>query len=344
MKAVSLNFSRGSFGTPKEYRIYLINLLKPYKNEENCLVVLPGYSGLLLALNSGTLGTTANFRETYQAYLELPASWHEDLLSLHIQTARQLSLFMVCGTDTLTMNAKKYIVSYLVSPQGKILGCQKQLFLSREERSLGISRGEDAEVFSTSLGKIGLMLGSDAYYPEVGRILALNGAEMVCHCGALPGEQTEIPNYWRQMTGMWPQVQQNQFFCVESQLLTTIAGRNFQGSSCILAPCEMTGDKSGFLAWGGSSPGWLSREELSHEKLSPAVQTPEELESDGPGLIKPARMIPTSEPLEAHLNFEAREKVIKNYPLLKLLNPAAYGPLQFTLKRRQMRRLEHEAE
>lgn len=305
MKAVTLNFSRESFKTQKEYKLYLTNILKRYEDRGECLVVLPGNSGLMLALSWGELGTPVNFREAYKTYLELPVSWHKDLLSLHVQAARQLSLFLVCGTDILTMNGKNYLVSYLISPQGRILGCQKQLYLSQKERSLGISRGDDAEVFSTPLGKIGLVVGTDAFYPEVGRILALKEADIVCHCGALPIKQeTDIPNYWRQMTGMWPQVQQNQFFCVESQLVSTIAGQHFKGSSFILAPCEMTGDKSGFLAWGGPGPpDEPPREKLSREELTPEI-------------------------VEANLDFKAREKVIKNYPLLKLLNPAAYRPLQ----------------
>ncbi|UNC93306.1 carbon-nitrogen hydrolase family protein [Candidatus Contubernalis alkaliaceticus] len=353
MKAVTLNFSRGAFGTRKNYMLYLTNILKTY-NGQKCLVVLPGNSGLTLALNWGDLGTPAHFKEAYKAYLELPASWHEDLLSLHIQAARQLSLYIVCGTDILTINTNKFIATHLISPQGRILGCQKQLYLSREERSLEISRGDSLQVFPTPLGNIGLVIGTDAFYPEVGRILALKGAEIVCHCGALPEEtQTESPGekknifniqdedtgnkedlekelapkkdriiYWRQMSGMWSQVQQNQFFCLESQLASSILGRNFQGSSYIMAPCEMTSDKSGFLARGGPNLSGLPRKDLTQGKQKNKKQNGDDLDTN-----KTTEGILYSEPQEALLDFKARKKVIKNYPLLKLLNPAAYGPL-----------------
>lgn len=284
MKVITLSLTDSSFTNREQYLDYIYKKLKPTENPAG-LLVFPGSLGLLLAYRFGELGTPDLFVDAYRSYQRFSSHGHEEFLSLHQELAAGLSLFMVCGTALKHEKEACYIVSHLISPEGELLGSQKQLYLSREERSLGITRGEDLEVFSTPLGKIGLVVGTDAFYPEVGRILALKGAEIVCHSGALSPEE----GFWRQMSGMWPQVQQNQFFCVESQLVSNIAHRVFQGSSFILAPCEMTDDKSGFLARGGLTP----------------------------------------EPVKADLDFEARDKVIQGYPLLKLLNPAAYGQLGF---------------
>ena len=92
---------------------------------------------------------------------------------------------------------------------------------------------------------------------------------------------------WVQLTGMWQQVQQNQFFCIESQLHAVMAGNSFGAPSILHGPCEMTEGLTGILAR-GSTPG---------------------------------------DPAAGFLNNQERLHVIKDYSILGLLNPAAYGPL-----------------
>ncbi|HHZ00570.1 MAG TPA: carbon-nitrogen hydrolase family protein, partial [Tissierellia bacterium] len=147
----------------------------------------------------------------------------------------------------------------------------------------GLARGTSTDVFDTPFGKLGIIVGTDAWYPETGRILALSGAGLICHPGALP----EPKHTWLQFAGMWSQVQQNQFFCVESQLCTEIAGWRAGGETLIHAPCEMTAAGSGILARGGE---------------------------DG-------------RPVTAELDDNRRREVISRYPLLKLLQPEAYSPI-----------------
>ena len=118
------------------------------------------------------------------------------------------------------------------------MGWQRQLFLSREERDMRWSRGEEATVFETAFGKLGIIIGTDAWYPEAGRVLALKGVEIVCCCGALAKGE----NKWRQLTGMWQQVQQNQFFCIESRLAATIPGVN----SMLLHLSTLPADNPGY--------------------------------------------------------------------------------------------------
>ncbi len=163
------------------------------------------------------------------------------------------------------------------------MGWQRQLFLSRAEREMGLVRGTDVKVFETGMGRVGIIVGTDAWYPEVGRVLALKGVDVVCHCGALA---TGV-NKWRQLAGIWQQVQQNQFFCVESQLAACITDKEFAAESLVHAPCEMTDGYEGILARGGLD-----------------------------GL-----------PVTAELDQEKRRQVVDSYPLLKLLNFGAYGEL-----------------
>jgi predicted amidohydrolase len=78
------------------------------------------------------------------------------------------------------------------------------------------------------------LAGNDARNPEVGRIMALQGADLRLHCGALEGNQT----CWLQTAAMWAQVQQNQVFAVEAQLSTTVAVSSF-GAALAVADLDL---------------------------------------------------------------------------------------------------------
>jgi predicted amidohydrolase len=95
-------------------------------------------------------------------------------------------------------------------------------------------------------------------------------------------------NCWPQVAGIWAQVQQNQFWAVEAQLCGSLAGRSFGATPAVHGPCEITPGQSGFLA----------------------------------------RKYPHSVFATADLDEPARKTLKKQYPLLELLNPAAYGELK----------------
>ena len=71
---------------------------------------------------------------------------------------------------------KVYSTSYLIGPDGKLIGKYRKSHRLPYE---SIALGDELPVFDTPLGKIGLMIGSDGYWPEVPMVLALQGAELV---------------------------------------------------------------------------------------------------------------------------------------------------------------------
>lgn len=246
MHAVALSFGNSSFSSREGYLAYVESSLAAVAGKGDLLLVFPAYLGILLALRWGELENGTDFEGMIASFIRLPAAWHEECLELHREAARRLSAYLVPGTILQTESGQNYHQAFLLAPDGRILGTQRQVYLSRLEKALGLYRGEELNVFHTATGTIGIIIGTDAWYPEVGRILALQGAEIICHCGALPAGE----NRWLQRAGMWQQVQQNQFFCVESQLAANI-GEPFAAESLIHAPCEMTEEFEGILARDG---------------------------------------------------------------------------------------------
>lgn len=72
-----------------------------------------------------------------------------------------------------------YNVAVLIGPDGGIIGKYRKVALPRTEIEAGVMPGEDYPVFETSLGKVGMMVCYDGFFPEVARQLAIRGAEVI---------------------------------------------------------------------------------------------------------------------------------------------------------------------
>ncbi len=72
-----------------------------------------------------------------------------------------------------------YNVALLIGPDGEILGKYRKVTLPREEIEQGVLPGTEYPVFDTKLGRIGMMVCYDGFYPEPARELSANGAEVI---------------------------------------------------------------------------------------------------------------------------------------------------------------------
>jgi predicted amidohydrolase len=72
-----------------------------------------------------------------------------------------------------------YNAAVLIGPDGKLIGKYRKVCLPRGEIEAGVCPGKDYPVFQTSIGKIGLMICYDGFFPEVARELSNKGAEII---------------------------------------------------------------------------------------------------------------------------------------------------------------------
>ncbi len=126
---------------------------------------------------------------------------------------------------------------------GEVQLKQRQIYLARWERELGFSRGTKIGLKEIKDWKIALIISTDVFYPQVSRIAALKGADIVLSPVGFIGEK----NRALQISGMWQEVQQNQFFAIESGFNGFLGEQSFWGESIIHAPLEMTEDGDGYL-------------------------------------------------------------------------------------------------
>jgi N-carbamoylputrescine amidase len=99
-----------------------------------------------------------------------------------IQLAQQYHLFLCAGLSEKERDVV-FNTQVLVGPAGYI-GKQRKLHLSRDE-TFYYKGGRDLPVFDIGRCKLGIVICYDNQFPEVARVLALRGAEVICmpHAG-----------------------------------------------------------------------------------------------------------------------------------------------------------------
>jgi predicted amidohydrolase len=139
-------------------------------------------------------------------------------------------------------------IAAIFGPNGELLGYQAKGVLHTEDGDLA-QPGSEWRVINSDLGRIGVMLGSDMLYPEVGRLLSYQGAEILVGQGVA----TDRALYEKLRAGLLARMQENQLFAAVSFLVgPNEFGRRterhpFVGKSAILAPQELTPQFSGIL-------------------------------------------------------------------------------------------------
>ncbi|MFJ6654312.1 nitrilase-related carbon-nitrogen hydrolase [Microbacterium sp. NPDC091313] len=73
-----------------------------------------------------------------------------------------------------------YSTAYLIDADGRIAAAYRKVHLSEAERAWATA-GNEFVVADTPVGRIGLMIGNEVWLPEVARILALRGSEIIAH-------------------------------------------------------------------------------------------------------------------------------------------------------------------
>jgi predicted amidohydrolase len=92
--------------------------------------------------------------------------------------AKQYKMYIVSGLYNWVGDTLKNI-AVLYDREGKIQGVYEKIQLPDSETEAGAVPGNTFPVFTTDFGKIGILICWDSAFPEISRILAVNGAEML---------------------------------------------------------------------------------------------------------------------------------------------------------------------
>lgn len=134
------------------------------------------------------VGQVPSFDEDFALrYVAAAESAQGDFLRSIGEVAAELGIYIAIGfaeADPVVPQTI-YNAAALVDEAGSVVGMQRKLHLPGEERHY-FARGDEVEVFSTDLGRLGIQICYDLYFPEVARLAALRGAEVLCGLANIP--------------------------------------------------------------------------------------------------------------------------------------------------------------
>lgn len=219
------------------------------------IVVLPAFIGCLYDMLRGG-------HDTLRALLKDPGGYYLGEMS---ELTRAYDIH-VCPGSYWEREAGHVYHTTCVLHKGKMIAKQRQLYLARWERDLGLSRGTKTSIVTINGWNVGLIVSTDVFYPQVSRALALQGAGAVLCPAAYVGERNDA----LQIAGMWQEAQQNNFFAVESGYTGALGELSLWGRASLYAPIETTEMEDGYLAYNKEGES-LIYAELDNTKRQTAI-------------------------------------------------------------------------
>lgn len=217
-----------------------LEMIDQAANEGAKLIVLPELC------NSGYVFESR--QEAFELAEEVPGGPSTDAWS---QIAAKRGVHIVAGISEREGDAL-YNASVLIGPDGHI-GTFRKIHLWNEENLYFEPGNLGFPVFHTALGRIGMMICYDGWFPESFRMCALQGADVVC-----------IPTNWVPIPGQDPDreamatilcmgaAHSNSIFVAAANRIGTERGQPFVGQSLIVD----------YAGWPVAGPASMNEEDI----------------------------------------------------------------------------------
>lgn len=101
-----------------------------------------------------------------------------DSLPMLIDEAKRNCIWLIAGADFAGIGKDRTVDSVVISPEGKEVGRQRKIHLFGREKKYA-KAGDGYAIFEAEGVKFGIAICHDLVYPEVARIFALKGAEVI---------------------------------------------------------------------------------------------------------------------------------------------------------------------
>lgn len=203
------------FGDKERNLKRILKLLREGSDQEADLLVLPELC------NTGYVFKSK--RELEALSEEVPEG---RTIKMLVEFAEDADLHIVAGLCEREEN-RYFNTSVLLGPRGFIARYRKAHLFNEEK--LWFSKGDTPfRVYDISKARVGMMVCFDWFFPEVIRILALKGAQIVCHPSNLI-----LPYCQKALLGA---AIQNRVFIITANRIGTERGVEFTGMSQILDP------------------------------------------------------------------------------------------------------------
>ncbi|MCA1782939.1 MAG: carbon-nitrogen hydrolase family protein [Dermatophilaceae bacterium] len=210
---------------------------------------------LIVLPESVTTGFTPGCtpEDLWDLVTELPASGEatHTLVADFADVARELGVLLCVGTyERGPERGIVYNSSVLIDRDGTILGVYRKTHPFCSEAVSGggwVTPGDTVTVCDTDLGRIGMIICFDGDYPELSRIQAVQGAEIICRPSAL----LRSADIW-ELTSRARAYDNHVYVVGANATGTDAAGVHYFGNSHIVTPIAHIAAKA------ASHEGWVS--------------------------------------------------------------------------------------
>ncbi|HPW57592.1 MAG TPA: nitrilase-related carbon-nitrogen hydrolase [Candidatus Rifleibacterium sp.] len=202
----------------------LCNLDKTLESLEKLLIDAPPADLLVLPelCNSGYNFPTR--KDAWEASEEISDSRFINFLADHCRKNNMYIASGFCERDGF----KLYNSSVLVGPEG-FIGKYRKIHLFYNEKDIFSAGDVGLPVFQTPVGNIAMLVCFDWMFPEVWRILALKGADVICHTSALV-----LPGFAQRSVPIHALI--NHVYVITANRTGTEHGLTFTGMSTVASP------------------------------------------------------------------------------------------------------------
>jgi len=163
---------------------------------------------------------------TYELAEEIPGPTTEKIEKI----AKKENLYTIYGMSEFSEKGKAilYNTAVLIGPEGYV-GKYRKMHLPTHsvfEEKRYFRLGYQTPVFETSIGKLGIIICYDIFFPEVTRALRLQGAKFIICISASPA--------------------------IRKKFFETLTAARAIENTCFLAYVNLVGIENGLQFWGGS--------------------------------------------------------------------------------------------
>lgn len=142
--------------------------------------------------------------------------------------ARKHDCYIVVGMPEVDEDGIYFNAAVLIGPDG-IVGRHRKTHPYISEPKWAAAGDLHNQVFETPVGRIALLICMDVHFVETARLMALGGADVICHISNWLAERTPAP-YWISRAF------ENGCYVIESNRWGLERTVQFSGGSCVIAP------------------------------------------------------------------------------------------------------------
>ncbi|WP_216830299.1 nitrilase-related carbon-nitrogen hydrolase [Alkalihalobacterium elongatum] len=224
---------------------------------------------------TGLLTTLPQFENFSVKEMTLLNQFTDQFKEFFIKTAKERNQVIIAGSHLEYKNNNLFNITYLFDKNGTYVE-HKKTHIFPAEAQWGTNEGDEINVFDIGPAKVGIANCYEMQIPEVSRILAVQGAEIIFS----PSYTFSEYGFWRVRHCAHSRCIENQVYVVHCSTIGTPGGiiPKGIGKASILSPCDEPWSKKGIVVEGEMNKsmtitGTVNIDELANNRESGATTT-----------------------------------------------------------------------